>query len=212
LEVKMNPSGESRVHAVATPQRWGAIASLLIVVALIVASGIYLTGDINTVLGVIGYSVADLLFGPVLGASLVSVIAALRERFGQHAPIRMSYANTAAILAAGAFVVMACIRASNRQYFLESSRSDLVAWTTIVAGVNGAAWHFLGWMFVLVGWSGWTSRLLPRVLSALLLVGGAASLFVYQWGDEVEGFARLFALLVSLWLGILLWTARSDTG
>ena len=78
-----------------------------------------------------------------------------------------------------------------------------------MAGVNGAAWHFLGWVYVLVGWSGWTSRQLPRVLSASYLVAGAAALFVYQWA-ELEGYAGFFTLVVSIWLGIVLLRSNPE--
>jgi hypothetical protein len=51
-------------------------------------------------------------------------------------------------------VAVACIRSANRHYHLihpelhlEESTSVLVVWTTIVAGVIGAGWHFLGWAF-----------------------------------------------------------------
>ena len=193
-------------------QKAGAIASLLMAVSLPVAAWIYLTGDINSAVGVFGYSVADLLFGPVFGASLVTVIAALRERMRADAPRRMQMAQLAAALAAGAFVLMACIRAANRQYFLATDRSDLLAWSTLVAGVNGAAWHFLGWAYVLVAWAGWTSRQLPRVLSGLYLVAGAAALFVYQWANILEAHAGFFTLVVSIWVGVVLLRAGRASG
>ena len=60
----------------------GAIASLLMAAALVTAGWIYLTGNINTALGVIGYSVADLLFGPVFGAGLVIVTTTFANAWG----------------------------------------------------------------------------------------------------------------------------------
>jgi hypothetical protein len=57
----------------------------------------------------------------------------------------MTLALLAAVLAAAAFVAVACIRSANRQchlihpeLHLEESTSVLVVWTTIVAGVIGA--------------------------------------------------------------------------
>jgi hypothetical protein len=101
----------------------------------------------------------------------------------------MSLALLTAVLAAGAMVAVACIRAANRHYHLihpelhlENSPTVLIVWTTLVAGVTGAGWHFLGWALVLVGSAGWTSRRLPRLLSALYLVAGTISLFVYRPG------------------------------
>jgi hypothetical protein len=85
-----------------------------------------------------------------------------------------------------------------------------MVWTTLVAGVNGAAWHFLGGVYVLVGWCGWTSRQLPRVFSALYMMAGAAALLVYQWA-ELEGYAAFFSLVISAWLGVVLLRSRSTT-
>ena len=67
-------------------------------------------------------------------------------------------------------------------------------------------WHFLGWVQVLLGSAGWTSRRLPRALSGLYLAGGAVSLFVYQLPD-MEGLAGALAVAASLWQGVMLWRA-----
>ena len=79
----------------------------------------------------------------------------------------------------------------------------LVVWTTIVAGVTGAGWHFLGWALVLVGSAGWTSGRLPRVLCGLYLVGGMAALFVYLF-PNLEFPAAALGVVWAVWQGILL--------
>jgi hypothetical protein len=61
-----------------------------------------------------------------------------------------------------------------------------------------------GWALVLVGSAGWTTRRLPRVLSVLYLVAGAASLFVYLLPEMAGGVAAL-GVVVSTWQGIVLW-------
>jgi hypothetical protein len=126
----------------------------------------------------------------------------------------MSLALLATALAAGMIVAVACIRASNRHYHiihpelnLETSTTVLVVWTTIVAGVNAAGWHFLGWALMLVGSTGWTSRHLPRVLSVLYLLVGASSLFVYLL-PNLEPNVVMLGVVVSIWQGILLWKAE----
>jgi hypothetical protein len=135
----------------------------------------------------------------------------LRERIGERAPRRMSLALLTAVLAAGAMVLVACIRSANRHYHLihpdlhlEESSTVLIVWTTLVAGVTGAGWHFLGWALLLVGSAGWTSGQHPRVLSVLYLVGGTVSLFVYLL-PEMEGLAGMLGIVVSIWQGLLLW-------
>ena len=120
----------------------------------------------------------------------------------------------AAALAAGAMVAVACIRSANRHYHLihpelhlDTSTPVLVVWTTLLAGVTGAGWHFLGWALVLVGSIGWTSRRLPRLLCGLYWVGGIVPLFVYVLPD-LEEIAGALGVVMSIWQGILLWKAE----
>ncbi len=206
-------TADARTSAV-TIQKWGGLASFLMAVAFIVPSLIYLTGNLRDAIGPLAYALADFLYGPVWAASLVTAVFALRERIGERAPRRMTLALLAALLAAGAFVAVACIRSANRHYHLihpelhlETSTTVLVVWTTLVAGVIATAWHFLGWALVLVGSAGWTSRRLPRVLSVLYLVAGTVSLFVYLLPD-IEGNVVALGVVVSIWQGILLWKAE----
>jgi hypothetical protein len=197
-----------------TIQKWGGLASFLMVVAFIVPAWIYLTGNLRDAAGPLVYALADFLYGPVWAASLVVVIFALRERIGERAPRRMTLALLAALVAAGATVGVACIRSANRNYLLihpelSQGMSDtlLVAWSTVVAGVIATGWHFLGWALVMVGSAGWTTRRLPRVLSVLYLVEGTASLFVYLLPDMAANVVAL-GVVVSIWQGILLWKAE----
>jgi hypothetical protein len=196
-------------------QKWGGLASFLLAVAFIASSLIYLMGNLREAMGPFTYSLADFLYGPVWAASLVTAVFALRERIGDSAPRRMNLALFASLAAACSFVAVACIRSANRQYHLthpdlhlESSMTVLVVWATLVAGVIGAAWHFLGWAFVMIGSAGWTSGRLPRVLSVLYLLAGGSSLFVYLF-PELEGSSIALGVVVSIWQGFLLWMTRS---
>lgn len=207
---KDDPDADARTSAV-TIQKWGGLASFLLAVAFIVPSLIYLTGNLQEVSGPLVYALADFLYGPVGAASLITAVLALRDRLGEHAPRRMSLALGAALLAAAAMVAVASIRSANRQYHLlhpelhlETSTTVLVVWTTLVAGVTATGWHFLGWAWLLVGWTGWTSPRFPRLLSMLYVVGGAVSLFVYVL-PNIEEIAIAPGLAVSIWQGILLW-------
>ncbi len=152
-----------------TMQKWGGLASFLLPAGFLVAPLIYLVGDLRNPLGPLGYALADFLYGPVWAASLITAVFALRERSGERASNRMALALLAAVLAGGAMVLVACIRAANRQYHLghpelqlEESIPVLVVWTTIVAGITAAGWHFLGWALLLLGSAAWTTALLPR--------------------------------------------------
>jgi len=198
-------------NTAAYPRSAVLISSILLAVTFIVAPLLYFTGNLRDALGPLSYDVADFLYGPVWAASLISVVFVLRERIGERAPRRMSLALQAAVLAAGLAVVVAFIRSANRHYHLlhpelhlESSGDVLVVWTTLVAGLTNAAWHFLGWTLVLIGSAGWTSRYLPRLLSALYLGAGVNSLFVYLFPGS-EGNAALLSVVVIVWQGILLW-------
>ena len=203
--------GASMKNKLAYPRSAALISAILLAVAFIVAPLIYFTGNLREAFGPLSYDVADFLYGPVWAASLISVVFVLRERIGERAPRRMSLALLAAFLAAGITVVVALIRSSNRHYHLlhpelhlENSSAVLVVWTTLVAGLTNAAWHFLGWALVLIGSAGWTSRYLPRLLSVLYLLAGINSLFVYLLPGS-EGNAVVLSVVVIIWQGILLW-------
>ena len=203
--------GATMKSTLANPGAAALISSILLAVAFIVAPLIYLVGNLRDAMGPFSYAVADFLYGPVWAASLVTLVFALRERMGASAPRRMSLALLAAVLAAAAMIAVACIRSANRHYHLihpelhlEMSSTVLIVWTTLVAGVTGAGWHFLGWALLLIGSAGWTSNHLPRVLSVLYLVGGLVSLFVYLLPD-MEGSAAMLGVVISIWQGLLLW-------
>ena len=201
------------ISATAPTQKWGGLASFLLAVAFIASSYVYLTGNLRDTTGQFAYSLADFLYGPVWAASLITAVLALRERIGESASHRMNLALLASFAAACAFVAVACIRSANRHYHLihpelhlESSSTVLIVWTTLVAGVIGTAFHFLGWALVLIGSAAWTSGRLPRLLSALYLLAGVTSLFVYLLPD-MEGGVILLVVIVSIWQGILLLRA-----
>jgi hypothetical protein len=197
------------------PQKWGALASFLLAVVLIVPELIYLMGNLRDANGTLAYSLADFLYGPVRAASLVMAVYALRLRIGERAPRLLSLVMLAAALAAAMFVMAALLRSSNRHYHLihpelhlEMASSVLIVWTTLVAGVIATGWHFLGWSLILLGTASWTSGRLPHALSGLYWVVGAAALFVYLLPD-LEGFVVLFGGVMSLWQGLLLWNAQA---
>lgn len=197
-----------------TLQKYGGLASLLMAVSIPVAHLLYLMGNLRDAMGPFGYALADLLYGPVWAASLVTAVYALRERIGERAPRRMNLALLIALAAAGTLVVIASIRAANRHYHvihpelhLEGSVTVLTMWTTLIAGLIGAACHFLGWALLLIGSAGWASRGLPRVLSVLYLAVGAVALIVYQF-PALEGTVLVLLMVIGVWQGILMWPAR----
>jgi hypothetical protein len=208
--------GDSMKNTRAIPRAAALISAILLAVAFIIAPLIYLVGNLRDAFGPLSYDVADFLYGPVWAASLVTMVFMIRERIDEHAPRRMSLALLATVLAAGVMVVVACIRSANRHYHLmhpelhlESSSDVLVVWTTLVAGLTGAGWHFLGWAFLLIGSAGWTSRRLPRLLCVLYIVTGMNSLFVYLLPAS-EGISTMLGLVVVIWQGILLWKGKPD--
>ena len=205
-----NSTGADYGASAQAMQKWGGLASFLLAAAFFVAPLIYLFGNLRDAMGAFSYSLADFLYGPVWAAGLVTSVFALRERLGAHAPRRTSLALLAALLAAGLMLTVACIRAANRHYHiihpelhLEENAAVLIVWTTLVAGVSAAGWHFLGWSLVLLGSAGWMSGRLPRVLCILYLLGGIVSLFVYLF-PEFEGTAVLLGMIWSVWQGIVM--------
>jgi len=181
--------------------------------AFIVGSLLYFSGNLRNPMGAFSYSVADFLYGPVWFASLLAAVSAVRERIGQSATRRMNLALTIAVAAGAAMLAVALIRAANRHYHiihpelhLEQNVFVLTSWTTLVAGVSAIGWHLLGWVMLLIGSAGWTSRLLPRALCVVYCVAAAAALFVYTQPD-LEGMAALLFVMASLWQGFVLWRA-----
>lgn len=219
LAMPDNPILKQRTEADAiaagmTVQRWGGLACFVLAAALLVSSLLYLTGNLQTDTGPLAYALADFLSGPLWAASLITALLALRDRIGEAAPRRLDLALLAAFVAAGAMVAVACIRSANRHYHvthpdlnLEMSTTVLVVWATLVAGMIGTGWHFMGWVLLLVGSAGWTTRRLPRPLSALHLAAGTLSLFVYALPD-VEASAVALVVVLSIWQGIVLWGAE----
>ena len=166
-----------------TINKWGGLASFLLAVSFVVAPLIYLTGNLRDAIGVFAYDLADFLYGPILSASLITVTYVLRERIGESAFRRMDLALLAAVLSAVGMAAVAFIRASNRHYHLihpelnlENSTTVLIVWTTLVAGVNAIGFHFLGWVFVLLGSASWTSHLFPRLLNVFYFLAGVSVL------------------------------------
>lgn len=201
-----------------TINKWSGLASFLMAVSFIVAPLIYLTGNLRDAIGIFAYDLADFLYGPILAASLIFVTYALRERIGVSASRRMDLALVAAVLSAVGMAAVAFIRASNRHYHLahpdlhlEDSVTVLLVWETLVAGVNAIGFHFLGWMFVLLGSAGWTSRLFPRPLNVLYFLAGIPALIVYRFPD-LAGLVLLLGTIISVWQGILLWRLGVEMG
>jgi hypothetical protein len=198
-----------------TINKWGELASFLIAVSFIVAPSIYLAGNLRDSIGVLSYNLADFLYGPVISASLITLIYVLRELIGKSAFRRMDLALLAAVLSAVGMAAVAFIRASNRHYHLlhpelnlENSTTVLIIWATLVAGMSSLGFHFLGWTFVLLGSANWTSRLFPPVLNVLYFLAGIAGLFVYLF-QELEGLVLLLGAIIGIWQGILL--IKNDT-
>ena len=191
-------------------QKWGAIASFLLAIAIVTSGLIYLTGNLRDALGPFAYSLADFLYGPVWAISLFTAVYALRDRIGEAAPRRMDLALIASIAAACAFVAVASMRSANRHYHLthpdlhlESSTTVLIVWATQVAGAIGAALHFQGWVLVLIGSAGWTTKRLPRTLSVLYLLTGAMSLLVLLL-PQMEANTLAIMVILCIWQGFLL--------
>jgi hypothetical protein len=198
-----------------TISKWGGVASFLLAVSFVVAPMIYLTGNLRDTFGVFTYNLADFLYGPVVSASLITLVYVLRERIGESALRRMDLALLAAVLSAVGMAAVAFIRASNRHYHLihpelnlENSITVLLVWTTLVAGMNAIGFHFLGWTFVLLGSASWTSHIFPRLLNILYFLAGIAGLFVYLF-QELDGLVLLLGTIIGVWQGILL--LKNDT-
>lgn len=208
-------------HPLATPelrvmQKWSGVASWLLALSMIVAPLIYLVGDLRNAFGPFLYTLADALFGPVWGVSLVVSVLSLRARIGECAPLRASMALWAAILAAGAMIMVACIRFANRSYHLahpelhlETSTLVLVVWGTTLAGITAAGWHFLGWALILLGAAGAKSGRIPPSLCVVYLIAGVFSICVFLI-PNVEEVASTLGVIWATWQGVVLWKGAPE--
>src|SRR5262249_20174153 len=136
------------------------------------------------------YDLAEFLGGPVWSVCLITLIIVLREKIGEKARNRMTVALVAAALAAVSAVAGGMIRTAERQYLAIHTEllgpvrlAPLIAWGTLITGITMAGNHFFGWALILIGWSGWTSREIPRALSVVYLVAGIPALFSYLSPD-----------------------------
>lgn len=191
-------------------QKWGGLASILLAITFIVPGLIYLVGNLRSAIGQFAYHLADFLYGPVWSVCLITIVFALREKIGVHAPRRMSLALMSAFLSAGMMLAVAFIRSSNRQYHimhpelnLQESIPVIAVWTTLIAGLTAVGWHFLGWTQILIGFTSWQSQQLPRLLNLLYFAMGIVSLFVYLF-PAAEGLGILLGVVISIWQGIYL--------
>lgn len=193
-----------------TLQKWGAVASFALAFASIASGMIYLTGNLREANGPLFYSLADLLYGPIWGASFVVVVLALQERLGARAPRRINIALLTAVATAVAFVTVACIRAANRQYLLAhpelglefGASSVVIGWTTLVAGLIGVGRHLMGWCLVLLGSAGLASGGAKGPISALYIAAGIAAMLAYVFPD-LDAVLILLGFVLSIWQGIL---------
>ncbi|NTW07943.1 MAG: hypothetical protein HGA28_00045 [Anaerolineaceae bacterium] len=197
-----------------TIKKWGAIGFWFMALSFVVPPFIYLTGNLRDRFGAISYDLADLLYGPILSASIVIAFYSIREHIGRNAFRRMDLALISAALSALGMVALAFLRASNRHYHilhpdlnLESSTTVLVVWTTLATTFTAVGFHFLGWTFILTGSSIWSSRIFPRLIAALFIISGIPALFMYII-PEFEGFVSLFGVIIGVWQGILLWRQK----
>ncbi|MFZ5818661.1 MAG: hypothetical protein ACOYYJ_02065, partial [Chloroflexota bacterium] len=71
-----------------TINKWGGLASFLLTASFVFAPLIYLTGNLRDAVGVFTYDLADFLYGPILSASIVTLVYVLRERIGARASRR----------------------------------------------------------------------------------------------------------------------------
>jgi hypothetical protein len=186
-------------------------------VCFIVGPFIYISGDIRPLL-LSSYDIADLLYGPLWAASLISVVLVLREQIGQRAPRRMTLALIGAALAGVMMVTIAVLRKSNRTFLATypeedpaMSRAAFLAWITVAQAIISVGQHFLGWTLLLIASAGWTSRTVPRVLCGILVVAGVQALLVYL-SNRLDVNVMLFGVIWGIWQGIIFLRAKPPEG
>ena len=200
-------------------QRWGGAASMVLGIVVVLGPLIYFTNAVRDPLSPFGYAIADLMYGPVLAASLVGSMSVIKEEIGDKASRRMAFALIAASLAALALVTAAIMRSGNRAYFIryeqDMGKEEYAAiMRTILMTVQGTirtGHHFIGWSLLLMGSASWNSGLFPRPLIVLALIAGLLNFFTYLLPEAEELPTVLLTGIWAIWQGVALWRRGSGS-
>lgn len=141
-----------------------------------------------------------------VGIFYIVFAMALRERMHSKAPNLMNFAVVAASIAAIAPLIGSMIDNSIMEAMVKAH--DVSSFTIskgIKAGFSSASMHGFGWVGLLTGVAAIRTKILPRILSYLLLLGGIKGVldFVIPPFGAVEMIISLvITLLTFIWLGI----------
>jgi len=141
----------------------------------------------------------------ILGGILILLIAlALRERMQAAAPNLVLLS----VIAFSAFAALSITTAivGNLVHTSMASARDVSAYRALLVvlyGLSAAADHALGWGFLLIGWVGVRSRLLPRILGCLILALGVLLIFSFA-ATNLGTVNTVLGFISLIWLGIVL--------
>lgn len=146
-----------------------------------------------------------------ISVGIVLIVFALYERLSAANPALMLLVAAASVVASSLFLGYAMIDLTGNPHVVSAYRDDpilggavYVALRTAGNALNAGALFATGLAIGFVGWVARSTNRLPKPLSYLLIVAGAAttlSFIVLPLGLV----AVLLAPIWSIWLGVLLW-------
>lgn len=143
----------------------------------------------------------------LLAATAVVIALSLYDRYGARAPSRMRWAVAAAVVASGLFLSTGMLNFATVRALpsipAEYQLNVFAGVSLATDGLLAAAIFAIGWSFLLSGWAAYQTNGLPRILSIIMMLGGASGILAFLIPPLVP-LGAIFNLIWSIWLGFTL--------
>ena len=145
-----------------------------------------------------------------IAAVFLLLTLALFDRLRAGAPVMMPISAATGLLASGLFLIYAMINLVGNPIAVSTYQHDTVAggviYVTLRAtanAINAGALFAAGWALLLAGWSAYSARSLPQLLSYLMIGAGVAMMVSFVL-LPIGLLGVLLAPVWGIWLGITL--------
>lgn len=148
---------------------------------------------------------AEIHVGTIFYSILIILIAlSLQERMQASAPNLMRLAVIAIVISSALTITFAIAGSVGHSPMISAQDvSAYKAFLVMLLGLSAAANHIGGWGMLLIGWVGFRTRSLPRLLSCFILASGVLSVFGFA-NSQVDAINTVLFLISFLWLGVVL--------
>ena len=141
--------------------------------------------------------------------AFVLIVLALRERMQTTAPNVIGIVVIGISIACALWLAVGLIGIVGMPSIV--SAKDASAYRAVMGvylGLSIAADHALGWVLLLIGWAALKTRVLPRILSYLLILYGIVAIFEFA----VHPFmfvGVILGIIWGVWLGVVLLRSKA---